>query len=252
MSNRYEPKILAFLCKQCAGTAADLAGVYRFQYPPNIRPLLTMCSGRVDPVFILEGLRSGFDGILVFGCHLGDCHYLDGNVYIAKWMRVLHHLLAVAGLGQDRVHLRLTCFDEGRLFAEYVTELTDMIRAVGPLDRERLRLPLAAAEKALQTMQLRWLMNMERQLTERENVFHEKLDVTAYEAVLWRTAEEEYQRSLLEEVLKAGPKTVQQMAEETGLPVYTVSLRLNDLERVGLADVASHEGTTFTFKLLAA
>jgi F420-non-reducing hydrogenase iron-sulfur subunit len=167
-------------------------------------------------------------------------------------MKILAHLLGVAGLGEDRVQVRWVSSAEGQLFAKYVTELTEMIRALGPLDRQRLRLPLAAAEKALQTMQLRWLMNMERQLTERENVFHEKLDVTAYEAVLWRTAEDEYQRSLLEEVLKAGPKTVQQMAEETGLPVYTVSLRLNDLERVGLADVASHEGTTFTFKLLAA
>jgi F420-non-reducing hydrogenase iron-sulfur subunit len=252
MSHRYEPKILAFLCKRCAYTAADLAGASGFQYPPNIRPLLTMCSGRVDPVFVLEGLRSGFDGVLVFGCHLGDCHYLDGNVYIAKWIQVLRHLLEVSGLGQDRVHLRLVCFDEGRLFAEYVTELTGVIRDLGPLERDRLRLPLTAVERALMTMQLRWLMNMERQLTERENVFHEKLDVKAYEAVLRRTAEEEYQKALLEEVLREGPKTVPQMAEETGLPVYTVSLRLNDLERAGLADVSGHEGTAFKFKLLAA
>jgi predicted transcriptional regulator len=99
---------------------------------------------------------------------------------------------------------------------------------------------------------LRWLMNMERQLTERENVFHEKLEVKAFEAALKRTAEDEYQKALLREVLKEGPKTVRQMAEETGLPVYTVSLRLNDLERYGLAEVSSHEGTTFKFKLLAA
>jgi hypothetical protein len=166
-------------------------------------------------------------------------------------MEALGHLLGVAGLGRDRVQIRWISSAEGQLFAEYVTELTEMIRALGPLDRQRLRLPLAAAEKALQTMQLRWLMNIERQLTERENVFHEKLDVTAYEAALWRTAEDEYHKALLQEVLKAGPKTVLQMAEETGLPVYTVSLRLNDLERSGLADVASHEGTTFTFKHLA-
>jgi predicted transcriptional regulator len=106
-------------------------------------------------------------------------------------------------------------------------------------------------EKALQTVPLRWLMNMERQLTERENVFHQKLDVKTYETALQRTAEEEYQKAMLGEVLKEGPKTVPQMAEETQLPVYTVSLRLNDLERSGLADVSSHEGTTFRFKLLA-
>jgi F420-non-reducing hydrogenase iron-sulfur subunit len=252
MSAIYEPKILAFLCQRCAGTAADLAGAYRFQYPPNIRPLSTRCSGRVDPVFILEGLRSGFDGILVFGCHLGDCHYLDGNVYIAKWIRVLHHLLAVAGLGQDRVNLRLACFDEGRLFAEYVTELTELIRGLGPLDRQRLKIPLAAVERALQAPALRWLMGMEKQLTEVENVFHEKLDPHHYQIVLQQTATEEYQKALLLEDLKAGPKTVRQMAADTGMPIYTVSLRLNDLERSGQADMYGHEGHSPKFRLTVA
>jgi len=167
-------------------------------------------------------------------------------------MQALRHLLEVAGLGQERVQVRWISSAEGQLFADYVTELTGVIRELGPLDRQRHRLHLAAAEKAVQSLPLRWLMNMEKQLTERENVFHEKLDVKTYEAALWRTAEEEYQKALIQEVLKGGAKTVRQMAEETGLPVYTVSLRLNDLERCGLADVSGHEGTTFTFKLLAA
>jgi CRP-like cAMP-binding protein len=167
-------------------------------------------------------------------------------------MEVLSHLLKVAGLGQGRVQVRWVSSAEGQLFADYVSELTEVIRALGPLDRQRLKLPLASAERVLQAMPLRWLMNMERQLTERENVFHEKLDVRAYEATLRRTAEEEYQRALLREVLIEGPKTVRQMAEETGLPVYTVSLRLNDLERSGMADVSGHEGDTFRFKLLTA
>ena len=110
--------------------------------------------------------------------------------------------------------------------------------------------PLAAVERALQTVPLRWLMNMERQLTEKENVFHQKLDTVDYQAVLQRMAEMEYHKALLGEVLREGPKTVPQMAEETHLPMYTVSLRLNDLERTGLADVSSHEGTTYKFKLL--
>ena len=167
-------------------------------------------------------------------------------------MQVVSQLLEMAGLGRDRLQLRWVSSAEGQLFAEYVTELTGVVRDLGPLDRQRLRLPLAAVESALQTVSLRWLMNMERQLTERENVFHEKINLEAYEAALRRTATEEYQKALLLEVLKGGPKTVPQMAAETGLPVYTVSLRLNDLERSGLADVSGHEGTTYTFKLLAA
>jgi F420-non-reducing hydrogenase iron-sulfur subunit len=173
-------------------------------------------------------------------------------VYTAKRMEVLQHLLEIAGLGRDRVQLRWVSSAEGQLFADYITELTGVIREMGPLDRERLQRPLVSVEKALQTVPLRWLMNMERQLTEKENVFHQKLDVTAFKAALMRTAEEEYQKALLGEVLKEGPKTVPQMAEETNLPMYTVSLRLNDLERLGLADVSSHEGTTFKFKFLAA
>ncbi len=165
-------------------------------------------------------------------------------------MQVLRHLLGVAGLGPDRVQGRWISSAEGQLFADYVTELTGVVRALGPLERQRLQSPLAAAEKALQGMQLRWLLNMERQLTEQGNVFHEKLDLQGYEAVLRQATEEEYQKALLREILKEGPKTVRQMAEETDLPVYTVSLRLNDLERTGQADVCGHEGTTFTFKLL--
>src|SRR5512135_481918 len=78
MSESFEPKILAFLCNWCSYAGADLAGVSRFQYPPNIRVMRTMCSGRIDPVYIIEGLKNGFDAVVVFGCHIGDCHYLDG------------------------------------------------------------------------------------------------------------------------------------------------------------------------------
>jgi F420-non-reducing hydrogenase iron-sulfur subunit len=247
MAERFAPKILAFLCKRCAYTSADLAGAYGFQYLPNIRPLPTMCSGRVDPVFVLEGLRSGFDGVFIFGCRLGDCHYVDGNVYVAKRMQVLRHLLELAGLGQDRVHLRLACFDEGRLFAEYVTELTEVIREMGPLDREQQRLPLAAVERSLESVTLRWLMGMERQLTEKENVFHEQFNAEAYHQVLHRTALEEYQKALIFETLKAEAKTVREIAAETGLPVYTVSLRLNDLERTGLAAFLDQIGNSPRF-----
>jgi len=161
-------------------------------------------------------------------------------------------MLAVAGLGKDRLQLRWVSSAEGRLFAEYITELTGVVRHLGPLDREQLKLPLAAAERALESVTLRWLMGMERQLTERENVFHEKLAPARYQEVLRRTAIDEYQKALLFEALKEGPKTVPQLAESTRLPVYTVSLRLNDLERAGLADISGHEGLNPKFRVMAA
>jgi F420-non-reducing hydrogenase iron-sulfur subunit len=167
-------------------------------------------------------------------------------------MEVLTHLLQMAGLGQDRLQLRWISSSEGQLFAEYITELTGVVHDLGPLDREQQKLPLAAIERALESVSLRWLMGMERQLTERENVFHEKLAPEDYHEVLKRSATVEYHKALLFEALQEGPKTVRQLAASTHLPVYTISLRLNDLERAGLADIAGHEGHDPSFRLMTA
>jgi F420-non-reducing hydrogenase iron-sulfur subunit len=166
-------------------------------------------------------------------------------------MQVVSQLLAISGIGQDRLQLRWVSSAEGQLFAEYVTELTEVIKKLGPLDRDRLKFPLAAVERTLEALPLRWLMGMERQLTEQENVFHEKLDPQTYQIVMNQMAEEEYQKALLYEALREGPQTVRQMSVGTGLPVYTVSLRLNDMERCGLAEIHGHEGISPKFRLLA-
>lgn len=154
----------------------------------------------------------------------------------------MRHLLELASIGQDRLHLRYVSSSEGRLFADYVTELTGIVQHLGPLKTEELRLPLAAVHRALNSPTLRWLLGLERQLTEKGNVFHEKLDAAAYHQVLQRTALEEYQKALIFETLRAEAKTVREIAAETGLPLYTVSLRLNDLERTGLAAFQGHAG----------
>ncbi len=166
-------------------------------------------------------------------------------------MEVLTHLLETAGLGRDRLQTRWISSSEGQLFAEYITDLTEVVRGLGPLNREALKLPLAAVERALEAVTLRWLMGMERQLTERENVFHEKLAPERYQEVLKRSATDEYHKALLFEALQEGPKTVRQLADATLLPVYTISLRLNDLERAGLADIAGHVGHNPAFRVMA-
>ena len=123
---------------------------------------------------------------------------------------------------------------------------------MGPLDTEGLHLPLAAVHRSLNSLSLRWLLGMDRQLTEKENVFHEKLDGAVYHNLLQRSALEEYQRSLIFESLKEETKTVREIAAETGLPVYTVSLRLNDLERIGLAAFMGQVGASPKFGITAA
>jgi F420-non-reducing hydrogenase iron-sulfur subunit len=183
---------------------------------------------------------------------MGDCHYLEGNVYAAKRMDLVRYLLELSGIGQERLQVRWVSATEGQQFAEYVTELTKLLRELGPLDRDRMQLPLAAVSRAIMNPDLRWLMGIQRQLTEVETVYHEKLDPVAYEELLKSSAEQEYHRDLIYAALEAGPQTVRQLAARTGLPIYTISLRLNDLEKISLVSILGHEGTSPKFGLLAA
>ena len=133
--NEWQPKILAILCNWCSYAGADLAGVSRIQYPTNIRVVRIPCSGRVDPLFILKSLQTGFDGILVSGCHPGDCHYLSGNYHARRKFAVLKPLLEVVGIEPDRVQFSWVSAGEGKRFAEVVTKVTNDIKKIGPAKR---------------------------------------------------------------------------------------------------------------------
>jgi hypothetical protein len=167
-------------------------------------------------------------------------------------MEMVRYLLAISGLSQERLQVRWVSATEGQQFAEYVTELTERVRELGPLDRDEMALPLAAVSRAINSVDLRWLIGMQRQLTERENVYHEKLDPAAYEELLKSSAQEEFHRGLIYEALKTEPRTVRQIAALTGLPIYTISLRLNDLEKISLVSILGHEGHSPKFGVLAA
>ena len=251
MSEAFEPKILAFLCNWCSYAGADLAGVSRFQYPPTIRVMRTMCSGRVDPSYILEGLKDGFDAVFVFGCHIGDCHYIDGNVYTSKRMDLTRKLLEISGIGSERMQLRWVSAAEGQQFANFVTELSAGVREAGPFPREKYQLQLAALTGALTAPRLRWLLGMDRQLTERGNVYNQKMDEGKYRELLHVAAKEEYEKALILEVLREGPLSVREIASKTALPVYAVALILNGIERVGMAEFKGYDGSTPKFIRLA-
>lgn len=102
----WEPRIIAFLCNWCSYAGADLAGTSRLQYPPNIRVIRVPCSGRINPLYIIKALLDGVDGVMVSGCHPGDCHYLTGNMYARRRFTMLKKLLTTAGIEPDRVHFR--------------------------------------------------------------------------------------------------------------------------------------------------
>ncbi len=131
--SEFEPKIVGFLCNWCSYAGADLAGVSRIQYPPTLRIVRVMCSGRVDPVFILEAFRSGADGVLVAGCHLpSDCHYLSGNFKAHRRVMMLKKLLPQFGIEPERLRIEWVSASEGDRFAAVVRDMTEEIKKLGP------------------------------------------------------------------------------------------------------------------------
>jgi coenzyme F420-reducing hydrogenase delta subunit len=131
----WQPKILAILCNWCSYAGADLAGVSRIQYPANIRVVKVPCSGRVDPLFIMKSLQSGYDGVLISGCHPGDCHYLSGNYVARRRFAVLKPLLEFIGIEPDRVQFSWISAGEGERFAQVVTKVTEDVKKLGPATR---------------------------------------------------------------------------------------------------------------------
>lgn len=129
----FKPKIIAFLCKWCAGAGADLAGVSRFQYAPDAIPIRFNCSGRLDPTFVLKAFSEGADGVFIGGCHPGDCHYLSGNYNALKRVMILKKVLADYGINPDRLHLEWVSASEGMKFARVMNEFSQKIRELGPL-----------------------------------------------------------------------------------------------------------------------
>jgi len=130
----WEPKIVAFLCNWCSYAGADLAGVSRFQYPTNIRVIRVPCSGRVNPMFILKALQDGADGVLVSGCHPGDCHYISGNLYARRRFALFKNLLEFSGFATERVHFSWVSASEGNRFAALIEKVTEEVKKLGPVE----------------------------------------------------------------------------------------------------------------------
>ncbi len=132
MPDDFEPRIIAFLCNWCSYTGADLAGTSRMQYPPNVRIIRLMCSGAVDPVYILKPILEGADGVLIGGCHPGDCHYQSGNYKARRRVAIAKNILSQLGFDEERIWLRWISASEGRLFADTITEMVAKMKEKGP------------------------------------------------------------------------------------------------------------------------
>jgi F420-non-reducing hydrogenase iron-sulfur subunit len=133
MDQTYEPVIVGFLCNWCSYRAADLAGTARIHYAPNMRAIRVMCSGRVEPDLVLKALREGADGVLIAGCHPGECHYIEGNLKALRRYTLLKRLLRQFGVEEERVQIVWASASEGPLLAQTVDRMTEELRALGPL-----------------------------------------------------------------------------------------------------------------------
>lgn len=139
MSDHFEPRIVGFLCNWCSYAGADLAGTSRLKVPANLRVVRVPCSGRINPLFIFKALEEGADGVMVSGCHPGDCHYISGNRYAKRKLAVLRRLLDWVGIEPERIHFTWLSASEGARYSVEVTEFVDKVRALGrrnPMARE--------------------------------------------------------------------------------------------------------------------
>ena len=143
---RFEPNIVAFVCNWCSYGGADIAGSMRLKYPSNIKLIRVMCSGRVDPEFIMEAFRNGADGVMVLGCHPKDCHYIEGNYKALKRYNMLKPLLDQFNIEQDRLCLDWVSASEGEKFARVSREMNERITKLGPLNWEKAVGPVRSTE----------------------------------------------------------------------------------------------------------
>jgi F420-non-reducing hydrogenase iron-sulfur subunit len=132
LENKFEPVIVAYCCNWCSYAGADLAGTSRFEYPTNVRIIRVMCTGRIDPIFVLEALRDGADGVIVAGCHPGDCHYQKGNFMMEKRFAHIKKAVETIGIEPERVKLEWISASEGGKFAALIRETTEQIKQLGP------------------------------------------------------------------------------------------------------------------------
>ena len=137
MADDFEPKIVAFLCKWCSSAGSDLAGVSRMQYPPNVIPITVMCSGSISPLYILSAFKKGADGVLVSGCHPGDCHYIKGNYYARRRIALVKKLLEFIGLEPQRFQMSWVSAAEGTKYTQIIKDFVDELKPIGPQTKLR-------------------------------------------------------------------------------------------------------------------
>ncbi len=249
----WEPKIIGFLCNWCSYAGADLCGVSRYQYPTNIRPVRVMCSTRISPHLVLDIFKAGADGVLLGGCHIGDCHYISGNYYTEKRVNLMKKLLKECGIAPERLRLEWVSASEGEKFSKVVTEFTETVKAMGPnkvKKDDRLMSRVAAADMASETFRLKALVGKELNLVGKGNVYDNKLDPAEIEKIITEATSDEFERSLILELSRTKARSVKELGEIMEVPTDKVLRHIVLLRQNSLIAMEHPEGFTPTYKTI--
>jgi coenzyme F420-reducing hydrogenase delta subunit len=219
----FEPKIIGFLCNWCSYAGADLCGVSRFQYPTNIRVVRTMCSARIDPEMIFQVFKQGADGIMVGGCHIGDCHYITGNYHTEMKVALTHRLMEKAGLEPERLRLEWVSAAEGQRFADVVADFTSEVAKLGqnPLTSgksKELKEAVEAAADSAGGFRARAIVGNEYRVTKLGNVYGETIPQERIDELWDGVVDEEFTRNQILGLTREKPSTVEELSKSLGLP----------------------------------
>jgi F420-non-reducing hydrogenase iron-sulfur subunit len=240
MGYEFEPKILGFLCNWCCYAGADLAGVSRYQYPTNMRIIRVMCSGRVDPAFILRAFSNGMDGVFVGGCWLGECHYVtEGNYDALSVMHICKKLLKLIGVNPERLRLEWVSASQGIRFAEVITDFVKKLKGLGPLgigegiDTNGLKLKLQAVRSLVPYIKL---VERERLRVhfETEDEYDKFFGSEEVDRLFHELIEDKLTISQILLLLRERPLSTGEISEILGLSPSEVSRHLNSSAKEGL------------------
>jgi len=251
--SEFEPKIVVFLCNWCSYAGADLAGVSRYQYPTNIRAVRVMCSTRVSAHIVLELFKEGVDGVMVSGCHIGDCHYINGNYYTKRRVELAKKLLELSGVETDRLRLEWVSASEGEKYSQVISSFVAKVKELGPspvLKQKKLVTNLVAAVEASKYFRLKTLTGKEVKLTGKGNVYDEVIDAQNYDALIDKAIEDEYRKSLILELTNDNARSVKELAKELGEPTDKTLEHVVALRATNMLALDHIEGTTPKYKAI--
>ncbi len=242
----FEPSIVAFLCNWCSYAGADFAGVSRYQYPTSVRIIRVMCSGRIDPFMVFRAFHKGADGVLVAGCHSGDCHYISGNLHAKERMEQVSRIIEKSKIPSERFRLAWISASEGKIFAQLIQDFTEDLKKLGPLSKEVVGgVPttnkVAAAENLFLEFPVRWLTARAEILAQEENVYGERLDPEQLKNIADNFFETEHLKHLILQLVTNKPTSLFTLSEKLDTPSEKVFDCLIELKMEGFVDIVGFE-----------